>query len=216
MYYPRSGSLPVSALSDIEDDVDISALTIEQYIALIPDDIKPGIVNPKIGDDVEFEINANFMRELRRKLFVGTDDEDTYEHVRTVLEIVDLFYFPSVTHDAIMLGVYPITLKGRALRWKDRLLAGLITTWYLLIKEFIWRYCHPFITAKKLEEIHNFKQERDETLYYAWERYNDLLYQCPLHDLNCQQKVHIFYTRLDISTRKILDSNGFIPLMTPT
>ncbi|GJY37331.1 ribonuclease H-like domain-containing protein [Tanacetum coccineum] len=161
----------------MEDDVDINALTIEQYIALIPDDIKPGIVNPKIGDDVEFEINANFMRELRRKLFAGTDDEDAYEHVRTVLEIVDLFHFPGVTHDAIMLRVFPITLKGRALRWKDRLPAGSITTWDLLKKEFIWRYCHPFITAKKLEEIRNFKQERDETLYYAWERYNDLLYQ---------------------------------------
>ncbi|GKE06264.1 hypothetical protein Tco_1398282 [Tanacetum coccineum] len=185
----------------IGDDVDISALTIEQYIALIPDDIKPGIVNPKIGDDVEFEINANFMRELGRKRF-GTNDEDAYEHVRTVLEIVDLFHFPEVTHDAIMLRVFPITLKGRALRWK--------------LEEFIWRYCHPFITAKKLEEIRNFKQERDETLYYAWERYNDPLYQCPLHDLNCQQKVHIFYTVLDIPTRKILDSNGFIPLMTPT
>ncbi|GKF34341.1 hypothetical protein Tco_0107541, partial [Tanacetum coccineum] len=46
----------------------------------------------------------------------------------------------------------------------------------------------------KLEEIRNFKQERDETLDHAWERYNDLIYQCLLHDLNCQQKVHIFYT----------------------
>ncbi|GKF15626.1 hypothetical protein Tco_0057088, partial [Tanacetum coccineum] len=99
----------------MEDDVDISALTMEQYIALILDDIKPGIVNPKIGNDVEFEINANFMRELRRKLFAATDDEDAYEHVRTVLEIVDLFHFSSVTHDAIMLRVFPITLKGQAL-----------------------------------------------------------------------------------------------------
>ncbi|GJU89319.1 Orf y [Tanacetum coccineum] len=115
-----------------------------------------------------------------------------------------------------MLMVFTITLKGRALRWKNRLPAGSITTWDLLKKEFIWRYCHPFITAKKLEEILNFKQERDKTLYYAWERYNDLLYQCPLHDLNCQQKVHIFYTGLDIPTRKILKSNGFIPLMTST
>ncbi|GJR00284.1 ribonuclease H-like domain-containing protein [Tanacetum coccineum] len=180
--------------SDMEDDVDINTLTMEQYIALIPDDIKLGIVNPKIG----------------------TDDEDTYEHVRTVLEIVDLFHFPNITHDAIMLRVFSIKLKGRALRWKNRLPAGTITTWDLLKKEYIWRYCHPFITAKKLEEIRNFKQERDETLYHAWERYNDLLYQCPLHNLNCQQKVHIFYTGLDISTRKILDSNGFIPLMTPT
>ncbi|GJY92433.1 hypothetical protein Tco_0508215 [Tanacetum coccineum] len=118
----------------MEDDVDISVLTIEQYIALIPDDIKPGIVNPKIGDD-----------------------------------IMDLFHFPGVTHDAIMLRVFPMTLKGRALRWKDRL---------------------P-------------------------ERYNDLLYQYSLHNLTYQQKVHIFYPGLDVPAHKILDSNGFIPLMTP-
>ncbi|GJU81054.1 hypothetical protein Tco_1283419 [Tanacetum coccineum] len=78
----------------MENEVDISALTMQLYITLIPDDIKPGIVNPKIGDDFEFEINANFMRELRRKLFSGTDGEDAYEQVRMVLEIVDLFHFP--------------------------------------------------------------------------------------------------------------------------
>ncbi|GJT97537.1 hypothetical protein Tco_1093055 [Tanacetum coccineum] len=56
----------------------------------------------------------------------------------------------------------------------------------------------------------------DETLYHAWERYNDLLYGCPQHDLNNQQKVQIFYNRLDIPTRIMLDSKGFISLMTPT
>ncbi|GJR65291.1 hypothetical protein Tco_0011356 [Tanacetum coccineum] len=101
---------------NMEDDVDISALTMEQYIALSPDDIKPGIVNPKIGDDVEFKINAKLIRELRCKLFAGTDNEDAYEHVYTVLEIVDLFHFLGVTHDVIMLRVFPITLKGRALK----------------------------------------------------------------------------------------------------
>ncbi|GKA01189.1 putative reverse transcriptase domain-containing protein [Tanacetum coccineum] len=60
---------------DMGDDVDISALTIEQYMALIQDNNRPGIVKPEIGNDVEFEINNNFMRELRRKLFAGTDDE---------------------------------------------------------------------------------------------------------------------------------------------
>ncbi|GJR59416.1 hypothetical protein Tco_1501578 [Tanacetum coccineum] len=54
------------------------------YIYWIPDDIKPSIVYPKIGDDVEFKINANFMRELRRKIFAGTDDEDACKPVRTV------------------------------------------------------------------------------------------------------------------------------------
>ncbi|GJW72627.1 zf-CCHC domain-containing protein [Tanacetum coccineum] len=85
------------------DDVDINTLTIEQYLALIQDNNRPGIVKPKIGNDVKFEININFMRELRRKLFAGTDDEDAHKHVRRVLEIVDIFHFLDVTYDAVML-----------------------------------------------------------------------------------------------------------------
>ncbi|GKG06402.1 hypothetical protein Tco_0326488, partial [Tanacetum coccineum] len=87
------------------DDVDINALTIEQYMDLIQDNNRPGIVKPKIGDDVEFEINSNFMRELRRKRFTGTDNEDAHKHVQRVLEIANRFHFPGVTHDAIMLRV---------------------------------------------------------------------------------------------------------------
>ncbi|GKC85799.1 hypothetical protein Tco_1141516 [Tanacetum coccineum] len=106
----------------MEDDVDINTLTMEQYLAWVQDNIRPGMVKPKIGNDVEFEINSNCMRELRRKLFKGTDDEDAHKHVRRVLEIANIFHFPGVTHDAIMLRVFPITLKGPALRWMNRLL----------------------------------------------------------------------------------------------
>ncbi|GKC74079.1 hypothetical protein Tco_1119962 [Tanacetum coccineum] len=68
------------------------------------------------------------------------------------------------------------------------LLTGSITTWDLLEKAVTWKYCPPFKTARKLEEIRNFKQGMDETLYQAWERYNDLLFRCPQHDLNNHQK----------------------------
>ncbi|GJS63083.1 hypothetical protein Tco_0677647 [Tanacetum coccineum] len=106
----------------------------EQYLAWVQDNIRQGMVKPKIGKDVEFEINSNFMRELRRKLFKGTDDEDAHEHVRRVLDIADLFHFPGVTHDAVMFRVFPITLKGPALRWINKLSARSITTWDLLEK----------------------------------------------------------------------------------
>ncbi|GJV14194.1 hypothetical protein Tco_1359517 [Tanacetum coccineum] len=106
----------------------------EQYLARVQDDIRPGVVKPKIGNDVEFEINSNFMRELRRKLFKGINDEDAYEHVQRVLEIAYLFHFSGVTHDVVMLRVFPITLKGPALRWINKLSVGLVTTWDLLEK----------------------------------------------------------------------------------
>ncbi|GKC34008.1 hypothetical protein Tco_1046392 [Tanacetum coccineum] len=66
--------------------------------------------------------------------------------------------------------------------------AGSISTWDLLEKAFIMKFCLPLKTVKKLEEIRNFKQGLDETLYQAWERYNDLLFRCPQHDLNNHQK----------------------------
>ncbi|GJR21494.1 hypothetical protein Tco_0970021 [Tanacetum coccineum] len=95
------------------------------------------------------------MRELRRKLFKGTDEEDAHEHVRRVLEIAGLFHFPGITRDVVMLRVFPITLTGPTLRWKNRLSIGLITTWDLLKKAFIKKYCPPFQTAMKLEKIYN-------------------------------------------------------------
>ncbi|GJT40867.1 hypothetical protein Tco_0940732, partial [Tanacetum coccineum] len=98
------------------------------------------------------------MRELRDDTFSGNKNDDAHEHVERVLDIV------------------------------DRLPPGTINSWDLLKKAFIQRYCPPSKTAKQLEEIRNFKQEGDETLYQAWEWYNDLLYKCPTYDINSHQK----------------------------
>ncbi|GKC04362.1 hypothetical protein Tco_0995972 [Tanacetum coccineum] len=87
-----------------------------------------------------------------------------------------------------MLRVFPFTLTGFAKRRIDRLALRTINTWDLLKKAFIQRYCPPSMTAKQLKDIYNFKQEGDESLYQAWERYNDLLYKCPTHDINSHQK----------------------------
>ncbi|GKC08823.1 cysteine-rich receptor-like protein kinase [Tanacetum coccineum] len=69
-----------------------------------------------------------------------------------------------------------------------RFSARTINTWDLLEKAFIQRYCPPSKTAKQLEDIYNFKQEGDESLYQSWEWYNDLLYKCPTHEINIHQK----------------------------
>ncbi|GKA70069.1 hypothetical protein Tco_0776133 [Tanacetum coccineum] len=123
------------------------------------------------------------MRELREATFSGNKNDYAHEHVERILDIVSLFNIPGVTHNVVMLCVFPITLTGAAKRW--------------------------------LEEIHNFNQEGDETLYQAWEMYNDLLYKCLTHNLNSHQKVNIFYKGLDIMTRQVLDSQGTIPNKTP-
>ncbi|GJZ98107.1 hypothetical protein Tco_0670560 [Tanacetum coccineum] len=40
-----------------------------------------------------------------------------------------------------------------------------------------------------MEEINNFQQEPDETLYRAWERFKELLMKCPQHYLTEMQEM---------------------------
>ncbi|GJR01793.1 hypothetical protein Tco_0524777 [Tanacetum coccineum] len=69
------------------------------------------------------------------------------------------------------------------------------------------------ITAKKMEEINNFQQDPDETLYQACERFKELLLRCPQHYFTDMQEVISFYKRLNVPNRQILDSKGVIPSM---
>ncbi|GJT46117.1 hypothetical protein Tco_0954832 [Tanacetum coccineum] len=196
--------------------VDINALTTEQYLALSRENQAPGVVKPEIEGNVNFEIKSQFIRELREETFFRNKNEDAHDHVDQVLNIVSLFNIPRVTQDAVLLRVFPFTLTGTAKRWVDRLTPGTVNTWDLFKKAFIQRYCPPSKTAKRLEDIHNFKQESDESLYQALEWFNDLLYKCPTHDINIHQKVNIFYKGLNTMNHQLLDSQGPIPGMTPT
>ncbi|GKD34795.1 hypothetical protein Tco_1250304 [Tanacetum coccineum] len=67
-----------------------------------------------------------------------------------------------------------------------------------------------------MEEINNFQQEQDETLYQAWERFKELLIKCPQYYLTEIHEVILFYNGLDVPTRQILDSRGAIPTKTAT
>ncbi|GJV63215.1 hypothetical protein Tco_1474043 [Tanacetum coccineum] len=95
---------------------EIDNLTMEKYLALTRGNHSPGVVKPKIGGNVNFEIKSQFMRELKEDTFSGNKNDDAHEHVERVLDIVSLFNIPGVSHDAVMLRVFPITLTRTFLK----------------------------------------------------------------------------------------------------
>ncbi|GJZ53392.1 hypothetical protein Tco_0608277 [Tanacetum coccineum] len=90
---------PQELRRNIMAEREIDNLTMEQYLALTRGNHAPGVEDT-------FSRNKN---------------DDAHEHVEWVLDIVILFNIPGVTHDAVMLRVFPITLTGAAKRWVDRL-----------------------------------------------------------------------------------------------
>ncbi|GJT97318.1 retrovirus-related pol polyprotein from transposon TNT 1-94 [Tanacetum coccineum] len=160
------------------------------------------------------EEEGQFLKELRDNTFSGSKQEDANEHIEKVLGIVDLFHIPKVTQNQIMLRAFPVSFTGAGSRWLRNQQSGSITTWEVLKTKFLNKY-YPFArTIKKMEEINNFRQEPDESLFRAWERFKELLMKCPTHYLTDMQEVILFYNGLDVPTRQILDSKGAIPSKT--
>nr|GFD38653.1 hypothetical protein [Tanacetum cinerariifolium] len=66
-----------------------------------------------------------------------------------------------------MLRAFLMSLTGAASRWLRNKPSGSITTWEDLKTKFLSKYLPPAHTAKKMEEINNYQQEPDKTLYQA-------------------------------------------------
>ncbi|GJS22377.1 hypothetical protein Tco_0451009 [Tanacetum coccineum] len=190
------------------------AETMEQYISKTRTDYGSGVARSKIDNKDQFELKGQFLKELRENTFSGSDNEDTNKHIKKVLKIVDLFYVPNITEDQLMLRVFPISLTGAASRWLRNEPAGSIKTCEDLKTKFVNKYCPPGRTTKKIEEINNFQQEPDETLYQAWECFKKLLMKCPQRYLTEMEEVILFYNGLNVPTRQILDSKGVVPTKT--
>ncbi|GJT72212.1 hypothetical protein Tco_1031498 [Tanacetum coccineum] len=103
------------------------------------------MVKPAIGNNVNFEIKSQFMREIREDTLSGNKNDDAHEHVERALDIASLFSILGGSHDPIMLYVFPITLIGIAHHPKPQ------------------NNLKRFITSSKKETRHYTKHGKDTT-----------------------------------------------------
>ncbi|GKE06191.1 retrovirus-related pol polyprotein from transposon TNT 1-94, partial [Tanacetum coccineum] len=197
-----------------EEAIKIMAETMEQYMSKACGKYRSGISRPTIDADTQFELKGQFLKELRDNTFSGSEHEDANKHIEKVLKIVDLFHVPKITQDQLMLRAFLVSLTGAASRWLRNEPVGSITTWEVLKTKFLSKYYPPARTMKKMEEINNFQQELDESLFRAWERFKELMMKCPQHYLADMQEVILFYNGLDVPTTQILDLKGASPTKT--
>ncbi|GKA96840.1 retrovirus-related pol polyprotein from transposon TNT 1-94 [Tanacetum coccineum] len=164
----ESNSPEFDKLSKIKEEViEIMAETMEKYMSKTRGEYGSGVARPKIDANAQFELKGQFLKELRDNTFSGLEHDDANEHIKKVLEIVDLFHIPNVTQDQVMLRSFPVSLTGAASCWLRNEPAGSITTWEVLKTKFLNKYYPPAHTTKKMEEINNFQQEPDESLFCA-------------------------------------------------
>nr|GFB72826.1 reverse transcriptase domain-containing protein [Tanacetum cinerariifolium] len=81
-----------------------------------------------------------------------------------------------------------------------------ILTWEDLVSKFINQFFLPSKTTYLRNEITNFLQKSNETFNEAWERFKDLLRQCPRYGFSELHQLDTFYNALNPNDQDALDS----------
>nr|GEY08010.1 reverse transcriptase domain-containing protein [Tanacetum cinerariifolium] len=95
---------------------------------------------------------------------------------------------------------------NKARTWLDKEPPRSILTWEDLVSKFINQFFLPSKTTYLRNEITNFLQKSNETFNEAWERFKDLLRQCPHHGFSELHQLDTFYNALNTNDQDALDS----------
>ncbi|GJU68150.1 reverse transcriptase domain-containing protein [Tanacetum coccineum] len=95
---------------------------------------------------------------------------------------------------------------GEARDWLDKEPPRSILTWDDLVSKFINQFFPPSKTTYLRNKITTFYQEPNETFNEAWERFKELLRQCPHHGFSELHQLDTFYNSLNTNDQDALDS----------
>ena len=100
--------------------------------------------------------------------------------------------FQNVPFETAKMRYFPFTLKERAKEWFFTL-GHEFDSWRDIEDAFLHKYCLVGKTSAVRRAIRKFSQGSGEVFYEAWERFRDLLRQCPHHGIPKHEIIEVFY-----------------------
>nr|GEW78985.1 reverse transcriptase domain-containing protein [Tanacetum cinerariifolium] len=161
------------------------------------------IVMPQINAK-NFELKQTLINLVQSNQFTGR--KDPHNHLRFFNKVTSTFRHPKVSNTTIKLLLFPFSLEGEARIWLDKEPPRSILMWEDLVSKFINQFFPPSKTTYLRNEIKNFLQKPNETFNEAWERFKDLLRQCPHHGFYELHQLDTFYNALNLNDQDALDS----------
>nr|GEY87863.1 reverse transcriptase domain-containing protein [Tanacetum cinerariifolium] len=161
------------------------------------------IVVPPINAN-NFEFKQTLINLVQSNQF--TRRQDPHNHLRFFNKVTSTFRHLEVPNTTIKLLLFPFSLEAEARTWLDKEPPHSILTWEDLVSKFINQFFPPSKTTYLRNKIINFLQKPNETFNEAWERFKNLLRQCPHHGLSELHQLDTFYNALNPNDQDALDS----------
>nr|GEZ73312.1 reverse transcriptase domain-containing protein [Tanacetum cinerariifolium] len=130
------------------------------------------------------------------------------KHVDKFLHVTQSIKVNGVTDDALRLYLFPHSLTYYATAWFDRLPRNSINTFEQMAKMFLGKYFPPSMVTKLRNDITNFHQRPDESLFEAWESYKLSINHCPNHNMLPVTQIDTFYNGLTLRHRDTINATA--------
>nr|GEY92050.1 reverse transcriptase domain-containing protein [Tanacetum cinerariifolium] len=177
--------------------------TMAQMLQAPIEGYEDAIVVPPINAN-NFELKQTLINLVQSNQFTGR--QDPHNQLRFFNKVASTFRHPEVPNTTVKLLLFPFSLEGEARIWLDKEPPRPIFTWEDLVSKFINQFFPPSKTTYLRNEITNFLQKSNETFNEAWERFKDLLRQCPHHGFSELHQLNTFYNALNPNDQDALDS----------
>ncbi|XP_074342937.1 uncharacterized protein LOC141680673 [Apium graveolens] len=151
-----------------------------------------------------FEIKGHHISMLPK--FTGSEGEDPYLFIHEFEEVCALQKLQQLTEDSIRLRLINFALKENAKKWLYSLPVNSISTWEGFVVIFLKKYFPNHKTTRLTNEINQFHQKENESFWKYFDRFKNLLSQCPHHGIEKWRLCKIVYEALDSSTTALLES----------
>nr|GEW13444.1 reverse transcriptase domain-containing protein [Tanacetum cinerariifolium] len=132
--------------------------------------------------------------------------DDANKHLDKFLHVTQSIKANGVTDDALRLYLFPHSLTHRVTNWFKHLLRHSIHTFEQMAKMFLGKYFPPSMVTKLRNEITNFCQHLDESLFEAWKHYKLLVDRCRNHNMLPVTQIDTFYNGLTFRHRDTINA----------
>nr|GEZ22149.1 reverse transcriptase domain-containing protein [Tanacetum cinerariifolium] len=165
-----------------------------------------GTISPIAIQATNFGLKNDMIQQVQNSCqFHGLPGDDANKHLDKFLHVTQSIKVNGVTDDAFHLYLFPHSLTYHATAWFDRLPRNSINTFEQMAKIFFGKYFPPSMVTKLRNEITNFRQRPDESLFEAWERYKLSIDRFPNHNMLLVTQIDTFYNGLTLRHRDTIN-----------
>nr|GEV39734.1 reverse transcriptase domain-containing protein [Tanacetum cinerariifolium] len=166
-----------------------------------------GPIAPIAIQATNFGLKNDMIQQVQNSCqFHGLPGDDANKHLDNFLHVTQSIKVNGVTDDALRLHLFLHSLTHHATAWFDRLPRNSINTFEQMAKMFLGKYFPPSMVTKLRNEITNFRQRPDESLFEAWKRYKLSIDRCLNHNMLPVTQIDTFYNGLTLRHRDTINA----------